>query len=287
LLIQGTSLPASRLGLGTHSLHRLHSSTARQNLLARAHDLGLTYFDTAPSYGDGIAERELGLFAHERRSQVVLTTKFGIPASRLGATLPGWMYLAMAVRALRRRVRRHGFARQPAREYSAAGARASVEGSLRALRTDHVDILYLHEPALHLLRDCESLVRSLEALKASGKVRYIGLSGQDTECAQLAQAQPRLAEVLQIQVPADSAGLPAPGGPQPQAAAVNFWEFTAFGRAGEVPGRLEKLTGRLLARAPRGVLLLSTQLETQLRETVAMIEIMASTGAASATSFLA
>ena len=58
--LQGTSITTSRLGLGTHSLHRLFAPAARRDLLARALDLGVLHFDTAPSYGDGLAEREIG-----------------------------------------------------------------------------------------------------------------------------------------------------------------------------------------------------------------------------------
>jgi hypothetical protein len=76
--VMDTSLSTSRIGLGTHALHRLFSSRARQNLLAAAYGRGLRYFDTAPSYGAGIAELELGRFAAARRARLVLATKFGI-----------------------------------------------------------------------------------------------------------------------------------------------------------------------------------------------------------------
>lgn len=278
---------ASRLGLGTHALHRLLSSATRANLLALGYDLGLRYFDTAPSYGAGIAERELGRFAHERRSELILTTKFGIPPSRLGGTVPGWMYAAMGMRAIARAVGAHQFlTRPPARDFSAEGARASVERSLRALRTDRVDILYLHEPTIPLLGDVEPLARTMEELKASGKVLRVGLSGRESECAQITRAYPALAEVLQIEVPRGSDGLPLGGAPL-QGASVRFWEFPQERRRAPQPERLAQIAARLVAAAPQGLLMLSTNVAAELRDTVASIEKFESMPAAGATAALA
>ncbi|MEJ1964014.1 MAG: aldo/keto reductase [Gammaproteobacteria bacterium] len=143
----------------------LLSTSARQRLLATAFDLGFRYFDTAPSYGGGLAEREIGAFAATRRSQLVLTTKFGIYSGRLAALPP---YVTAALRMASRLVRGgRGAGGPPPRDYDPDRARVSLENSLRALRTDHVDVLYLHEPELALLGDCDRLARALESFRAS------------------------------------------------------------------------------------------------------------------------
>ena len=264
--VMGTSLSTSRIGLGTHALHRLFSSRARQNLLAAAYGRGLRYFDTAPSYGAGIAELELGRFAAARRSGLVLATKFGISAGRLAGAVPGWVYAQMALRMLAKATgTKRMFNRAPCRDFSAAQARASVESSLRRLGTDYVDVLYLHEPRLELLGDPDPLIRALEALKVAGKVRHFGLSGDSMECGRIADAHPALAQVLQTEVARDADGLPLPAAAQ--RAAVRFWEWPAGGA--QLPaGRLAQTIQKLREVEPGCVLVLSTNAADGLQEVV-------------------
>ncbi len=227
----------------------------------------MSYFDTAPSYGAGIAEHELGRFLRDKRSGVVLTTKFGIPTGRLGSMIPGWNYAAMAGRLAKRLLASRRSATLPRRDFSAGHARSSLEDSLRALRTDYIDVLYLHEPALEMLTDAEGLAGTLEALKAAGKVRYVGLAGHASSCTGIARRHPRLAQVLQIEVAAGSDGLPDNATADIAAAAVTFWEFAA----GPVPAeRLRTTVERVLATAPHAVALLSTNSGASLREAVAI-----------------
>jgi aryl-alcohol dehydrogenase-like predicted oxidoreductase len=267
--IQGTAIETSRLGLGTHSLHRLVSAAERRDLLALALDLGVRQFDTAPSYGDVLAEHELGRLARERRSQLVLTTKFGIPGSGLGGRLPGWNHVAMLARAARKVVG-NARSRTPRRHFSAEQARKSLEASLRALATDHVDVLFLHEPSVTCLEEVEALIRQLEALKAAGKVRYVGLSGQYDDCRQIAQRYPLLAQVLQVQVPAGPDGLPLEGYREPPEAAISFWEFPPGSARGSAESLRLTLT-RLATANPKTVRLVSTNRPAVLREAVAVL----------------
>jgi aryl-alcohol dehydrogenase-like predicted oxidoreductase len=262
----GTSLSTSRIGLGTHALHRLLSKRARQDLLAAAYGRGLRYFDTAPSYGAGIAELELGRFTAARRSELVLATKFGITAGRLAAAVPGWVYAQMALRVLAKATgTKRIFNRAPLRDFSAAQARASLESSLRRLGTDYVDVLYLHEPRLELLGDPEPLIRALEALKVAGKVRYFGLSGDSMECGRIADAHPALAQLLQTEVARDADGLPLPAAAR--RAAVRFWEWPAGGA--QLPaGRLAQTIQKLREVEPGCVLVLSTHAANGLQEVV-------------------
>lgn len=265
LTLGADRVPVSRLGLGTHGLHWLLSSGARQGLLGLAFDLGFRYFDTAPSYGNGLAEEAIGRFAARRRSDIIIATKFGIPVSRGVARLPGGVYAARAAGALARKLGagRHG----PQRDFSAGAARVSLEQSLRALRTGHVDILYLHEPSPAFLSDAEPLLGMLETLKASGKIRYIGLSGRQGPCEETAKRYPALAQVLQIEVPADAQGLPATESLQ-GAAAVRLWEFPARVNP---PPPLQQVLLRLCSVAPDGVILLSTRDAAQLRDAARLI----------------
>jgi aryl-alcohol dehydrogenase-like predicted oxidoreductase len=262
---KGDAMSLPRLGLGTHGLHWL-PTRERQSLLALAFELGIRYLDTAPSYGEGLAEREIGRFAAKRREQLVIATKFGMPVNRTLSRVPGLLLAARAGGAIARKL---GVASAPRRNYGAAAARASVEQSLRALRTTYLDVLYLHEPELSLLqdRDVAALVDTLETLRTLGIVRHFGLSGSLASCTAIAQAHPALAGLLQIEVPADAQGLPAAAAPFP-AAAVRFWEFP---KAGDHPADLSLVMHRLSQVAPHGTILLSTRDAAQLKEAARLL----------------
>jgi hypothetical protein len=185
--VGGSTLRVSRLGLCTHGRLHWSSSHAQQGLLGFAFDLGVRYFDTAAPYGSRLAGCEIGRFARDRRSKLVISTKFGIPASRHLSRAPGLLRTSRASAALARRALG---ASTPVRDYSARSAALCLEESLRALGTSYVDVLKLHEPQLSQLQDVDGLLRTLEALKAAGKVRHIGLSRSAVACAAIAQAHP-------------------------------------------------------------------------------------------------
>src|SRR5262249_22120604 len=161
-----------------------------------------------------------------------LTTKFGMPGSRLAASVPGWNQAALALRAARKVLGGRGRSADPVPDYDPKKAVASLESSLRALRTDSIDVLYLHEVSRAAMGQPEPLTRALETLKASGKVRYIGLSGQLSECALVRTSHPALGEVLQVEIPPAADGSPGIVQALNPPAAVHFWELAATAPAG-------------------------------------------------------
>lgn len=205
--LTGTTLSTSRLGFGLSALHHAARSRTRQMLLSRAFDSGIRYFDTAPYYGHGLAEDELGRFAKGRREQILIATKFGLKPDPL--LNKRWlMYSRMTTnRVLRSITGRSPFAIKAARDYSAKHAVTSVESSLHALRTDHVDILYLHEPTMSLLADVDCLIAALQRLIQAGKVRYVGLSGAAQPIIAITSIYPALARVVQVDASPGEAAL--------------------------------------------------------------------------------
>lgn len=156
-----TALPTRRLGnhgpevaaIGLGFMSFRHSAEAAdekqaKELVAEAIDLGVTLFDTADIYGPKISETLLGRAVSGRRDAVTIATKFGNTVDR--DTNP---------RLLDGRP-----------EY----VRAAIEGSLRRLGVDHVDLYYLHrvDPDVPI----EDTVGALKELVEAGKVRHIGLS---------------------------------------------------------------------------------------------------------------
>jgi aryl-alcohol dehydrogenase-like predicted oxidoreductase len=195
VMIPGTTLESSRLGFGTASLHHLPTAAARARLLAVAYDSGITHFDTARMYGDGIAERALGAWLKGRpRDAVTVATKCGILPNRLAEHFPPWVYL----RRVARRLIPTAGSEQPQRSYTPEAVRRSVEQSLRMLGTDYLDILFIHDPRREELRALQSLSGVLENLKKSGKIRYVGIAGDSRICIEAKEESPGLFDILQV-----------------------------------------------------------------------------------------
>jgi aryl-alcohol dehydrogenase-like predicted oxidoreductase len=148
----GQGLEVSALGLGCMGMSYAYGpadDAASIRVLRRALDLGVNFWDTAELYGPFSNEELLGRLLKEvPRSRLTIATKF---AWRFGP---------------------HG--EQIALDSSPAQVRRSLEGSLRRLGTDYVDLYYQHrlDPATPI----EETVGALSELVVQGKVRFIGLS---------------------------------------------------------------------------------------------------------------
>jgi len=152
-------LDVSRIGLGAMSMsgyYNIGAGSDAESIRAihRALELGVTHLDTAEIYGPYTNEQLVGRAIKGRRDKVVLATKFGF-VSHFGGG-PGVL------------------------DSSPANIRSAVEGSLKRLGTDHIDLYYQHrvDPNTPI----EDTVGALAELVAEGKVRNIGLSeaGPDT-----------------------------------------------------------------------------------------------------------
>jgi D-threo-aldose 1-dehydrogenase len=164
-------------------------------LLARAADLGIRHFDAARNYGDGLAEAALGRFLSGRRSSFIVATKYGLAANRLIEAVPS---AAQPLRAFRSIVRRARLGSATYPMLTGAGLRASVERSLRALRIDYIDILFLHEPSLDRLAEAQELLAEVNRQKSKGAIRFVGLAGGWMQTVEIVKSSPALADVVQV-----------------------------------------------------------------------------------------
>jgi aryl-alcohol dehydrogenase-like predicted oxidoreductase len=251
-----SGLKTSRLGFGTSRLHYVEG-TARARLLETAVDLGLTHIDTAPSYGDTLAEFEIGRVLKGRRDGIVIATKYGIPPDPLIAALPA---LAFPLRAGRALLRVAGLAPRRRTAMTPTGLRRSVEASLRRLRVDSIDVLLLHEPQPTSLPSIEPIGEELNRLRQEGLIRHFGLAGSWRGIAALGEAGRALGGIVQTgegewpetDVPDITYGAMA-SGPQ------------SFTRKGLDPAVALGRLGAALARRPSGVVLVSTSEPERLR----------------------
>jgi aryl-alcohol dehydrogenase-like predicted oxidoreductase len=146
-----SDLKISVVGLGCNNFggDRIDLQASRK-VIHKALDLGITLIDTADVYGNGNrgeSETILGECLGDRRKDVVLATKFGLPMDE-ARTLKG---------ASRRYIL------------------SAIEASLKRLKTDWIDLYYIHRP--DPLTPIEETLRTLDDLVRAGKVRYIGCSG--------------------------------------------------------------------------------------------------------------
>lgn len=124
-------------------------------LVHTALDMGITFFDTAPVYGDdGAGEEMLGKVLGRSRDEIVLTTKCGydIGAERIGP----------------------GHSERP-HDWEPKSVRRHLEDSLRRLRTDYIDLYQLHNPTIEPIRD-DALWEELDAVRREGLVRELGVA---------------------------------------------------------------------------------------------------------------
>ena len=150
-----------------------------QRLLETALDAGFTHFDTARLYGYGEAEAALGSAISGRRDKLTVTTKVGILPPRrtpyLDLAKSVGRRAAVFVPQLRFRLRRRADAMVQWGIFDIPAITASLETSLRQLKTDYVDFLLLHECSIQDMERPE-LLEFLEEVKRKGKIRYYGLA---------------------------------------------------------------------------------------------------------------
>jgi D-threo-aldose 1-dehydrogenase len=183
------SLPAAAaLGFGCAGLYGLPSARDRQAMLETAYGFGIRHFDVAPTYGLGLAERELSDFLRVH-TDVTVATKFGMrpsPFGRLaGVTqqpvrrgLNRFPKVQAKIRGNPRPSGRGLIDRllYTERDYSVDSARRSLMASLHTLRVDHIDYFLVHEPAGRRV-DHRDVVGYLEQARRDGLIGCWGPAG--------------------------------------------------------------------------------------------------------------
>ena len=150
-----SGLRLSVLGFGCGAVGGLMvrgSGADQDRVIGLALDAGINYFDTAVQYGDGVSETNLGRTLRGRRAGVAVGTKVRVPSASFGAI--------------------------------ARTVADSMDGSLRRLKMDHVDIFHLHNAitlngggeTLSVAQVRDDVVPAFEALRKAGKTRFLGIT---------------------------------------------------------------------------------------------------------------
>lgn len=203
----GMALGCARLGSALTPLDRTQSIA----LLQRAYALGVRHFDTASIYGQGDSERLLGEALAPYRDRICLASKAGQLLTPRQALLAPLKPLVRWVAARRQHVHQRVAqvrAQGVPRCFEPGYIARSLHASLQRLRTDRLDLFYLHSPAPEVLEDAALFAR-LAQLQRQGLFGVLGVSCDDLVLAQRAAAHP---QVQVVQFAFD-------GGPQSRAVA--------------------------------------------------------------------
>lgn len=151
-----TDIEVSEVGFGVWTVSTgwwgVTDEGLRRRLLRRALDLGITHFNTAPTYGDGYGETIVKDVLGDVRDQLFIATKFGYDLSD-DAGRPGH--------------------RERRQDFSSESIRRECEASLKRLGTDHIDLYEAHNPRIRTIDDDE-VIATLQELQDEGKIRHFG-----------------------------------------------------------------------------------------------------------------
>ncbi len=154
-----TDLKASVVGFGVWTVSTrmwgVTEEAVRVRLLQRAFELGVTFYDTADVYGDGLGETILRDVLGAHRDEMTIATKFGYDWYTNPGDQPG--------------------GRERPHDWSPAFVRRACEESLRRLGTDRIDLYQLHNCRVDAI-DQDDLFAVLEELRSEGKVRHYGVA---------------------------------------------------------------------------------------------------------------
>jgi aryl-alcohol dehydrogenase-like predicted oxidoreductase len=182
-----TDLRVSAFGLGCARIGGIFQRDPEDfvNLLSAAYDHGINFYDTADIYSQGESEALVGKAFRGRRDRIVIASKAGyvLPAQRrFVARIKPIVRPLISWLGLRRQQLPGAVRGTPTQDFSAAHLRQALEGSLRRLRTEYLDLFQLHSPPVDVI-ERGNWLEPLERLKREGKIRYYGISCDSLEAA--------------------------------------------------------------------------------------------------------
>jgi aryl-alcohol dehydrogenase-like predicted oxidoreductase len=159
-MLGSTGIEVSEVGYGTwgiggNAYGRVDDEESKK-ALQFAFESGINFYDTADLYGNGHSEQLLGEVFRDVRDRVIIATK--------GGTLP------------------HSGFYMP-QDFSSRHLREALEGSLKRLKTDYIDLYQLHSPQLLDLEVNTDIIDTLETFKSEGKIRSYGISPRSPQDA--------------------------------------------------------------------------------------------------------
>lgn len=200
--LPGMSRPTTAVGFGCNSLLGPRSRREGLGLLAEAYEAGVRHFDVARAYSSGDAEGVVGEFLSTRRDSSTVTSKFGLQPPPAGGV--GMRSAKAVARRLmrffprfRKALGKRASHRLRGGAFSVDEARASLETSLKELKTDRIEVFLLHEASAS---DCSpELAAYLQEETAAGRIGSFGVGAGFDRVPEIARDRPQFARVLQFE----------------------------------------------------------------------------------------
>jgi aryl-alcohol dehydrogenase-like predicted oxidoreductase len=199
-----TGMHVSEIGFGGSRIGGVfadkHSSQEALNVLRKALDSGITFYDTADMYSQGESESLIGTAFRERREQVIIATKGGycLPARRnMMKRIKPLIRPIVRALGLKRARLPSGFSGALSQNFSHSYLTKALESSLKRLKTDYVDLYQLHSPGTTFMQSDAfgEALQTLETLKAQGKLRFYGVATEVPEDAPFCLSAPGISSV--------------------------------------------------------------------------------------------
>jgi aryl-alcohol dehydrogenase-like predicted oxidoreductase len=199
-----TGMSVSEIGFGGSRIGGVfadkNAGKEALNVLRKALDSGITFYDTADMYSQGESESLLGTAFRGRRQQVILATKGGycLPARRnfIKRIKPLVRPIVRALGLKRARLPA-GISGALSQDFSPSYLTRALESSLKRLQTDYVDLYQLHSPRASFMQSPAfgAALETLEKLKGQGKIRFYGVATEVPEDAPLCLSAPGISSV--------------------------------------------------------------------------------------------
>jgi D-threo-aldose 1-dehydrogenase len=177
-----TGVQVTRMGIGTNPLAGLMESVSEataEAVVGAAWEAGLRFFDMAPLYGYGFAERFVGeVLRGHPRDDYALTTKVGRLLQAHGPAAREDLLMRYEGELLYKDTA----AVRPFFDYSHDGVMRSLEASRERSGIDRFDIVYIHDPELYMEEAADGAYRALDELRRAGDVGAIGVGSNNWDC---------------------------------------------------------------------------------------------------------
>lgn len=199
-----TNLKVSSIGMGCSGTGKsLHHRNDEESLktLSEAFESGINFFNTAPNYSNGESELLIGKALRHNRDKIIISSKAGTTSTAIGKfAKKGKSFLNPARKTIEplKFILPRIYKSQRRHDFSAGFINTTVEGSLRRLHTDYIDLLLLHHPTNQILESGD-FCETFESLKSQGKIRFYGISCDSLEQAFLSLKLPGVS-VIQIEL---------------------------------------------------------------------------------------
>jgi aryl-alcohol dehydrogenase-like predicted oxidoreductase len=199
-----TGMTVSEIGFGGSRIGGVfadkNSNKEALNVLRKALDSGITFYDTSDMYAQGESESLIGTAFRGRRGQVVIATKGGycLPARRnMIKRVKPFVRPVIQALGMKRANLPTGMSGALSQDFSPAYLTKALNSSLKRLRTDYVDLYQLHSPGAHFMQTNAfgEALQTLEKLRSQGKLRYYGVATEVPEDAPLCLSAPGISSV--------------------------------------------------------------------------------------------